>query len=103
MQCLERIGSLKLLEGDLQGSLAAFQESLDIARKLAALDPGNATAQRDVSVVLSKLGNMKLQDGDLAGALAALQESLGIDRKLAAQDPGNAQAQRDNAVFGPIA
>ena len=81
--------------GRLQGALAAYQESLDIARKLAAQDPGNAKAQRDVSVGLSKLGNVKLQDGDLAGALAAYQESLDIDRKLAAQDPGNAQAQRD--------
>ena len=89
---------MKLQAGDRAGALAAYQESLDIRRKLAAQDPGNAQAQRDVSVSLNKLGDMKLQEGDQAGALAAYQESLDIRRKLAAQDPGNAQAQRDVSV-----
>ena len=70
---------------------AAAGQSLDIARKLAAQDPGNAEAQRDVSVSLERLGDVKLQGGEQAGALAAYQESLDIRRKLAAQDPGNAR------------
>ena len=89
---------MKLQAGDLAGALAAYQESLDIARKLAAQDPGNAQAQRDVSVSMDSLGDVKLREGDQAGALAAYQESLDIARKLAAQDPGNAQAQRDLSV-----
>ena len=47
---LNRLGDVKLQAGDQAGALAAYQESLDIARKLAAQDPGNAQAQRDVSV-----------------------------------------------------
>ena len=50
--------------GDQSGALAAYQEGLDIARKLAAEDPGNALAQRDVSVSLNKVGDVKLQAGD---------------------------------------
>ena len=84
-----------LAAGDLRDAAAAAAQSLDIFRKLAAQDQGNAEAQRDLSMSLEKLGDVKLQAGDLAGALAAYQESLDIDRKLAAQDPGNAQAQRD--------
>ena len=76
-----------LAADDLQDAAAAADQSLDIARKLAALDPGNAQAQRDLSVSLEKFGNVKLRGGDLAGALAAYQESLDIDRKLAAQRP----------------
>ncbi len=71
--------------------LAAYQENLDIMRKLAALD------QRNVSVSLVELGDVKLQAGDHAGALVAYQESLDILRKLATQDPSNAEAQRDLA------
>ena len=89
---------MKLQGGDQAGALAAYQESLDIARKLAAQDLGNAQAQRDVAVSLNKIGDVKLQGGDRAGALAAYQESLDIARKLAAQDQGNAQAQRDVSV-----
>jgi tetratricopeptide (TPR) repeat protein len=83
---LNNLGDVKLQEGDLAGALAADQESLDIRRKLAAKDQGNAQAQRDVSVSLTKLGDVKLQEGDQAGALAAYQESVDIRRKLAAQD-----------------
>ena len=43
---------MKLQGGDRAGALAAYQESLDIDRKLAAQDQGNAQAQRDVSVSL---------------------------------------------------
>jgi tetratricopeptide (TPR) repeat protein len=86
------------LAGDLKDAAAAASQGLDIARKLAAQDPGNAQAQRDVTVSLTNLGDVKLQGGDGAGALAAYQESLDIARRLAAQDPGNAQAQRDVSV-----
>ena len=68
------------------------------ARKLAEADPGNAVAQRDLSVSLDRIGDVKLQAGDRAGALAAYEESLAIRRKLAEADPGNARAQRDLSV-----
>ena len=87
-----------LAAGDLKDAAAAATQSLDIARKLAAQDQGNAQAQRDVSVSLERLGAVKLRAGDQAGALAAYQESLDLRRKLAPQDQGNAQARRDVSV-----
>jgi tetratricopeptide (TPR) repeat protein len=95
---LNKVGDMKLHGSDQAGALAAYQESLDIARELAAQDAGNAQAQRDVSVGLNKVGDVKLQGGDRAGALAAYQESLDIFRKLAAQDPGNVLAQADLVI-----
>ena len=47
---LNKLGNVKLQAGDPPGALAVYQESLEVARKLAAEDPGNAVAQRDVSV-----------------------------------------------------
>ena len=58
-----------LAAGDLQDAAAAATQSLDIFRKLAAQDQGNAQAQTDVSVSVEKLGDVKLQGGDHAGAL----------------------------------
>ena len=89
---------MKLQSGDRAGTLTAYQESLDITRKLAARDQGDARAQRDLSVSLQNVGNVNLQSGDRAGALIAYQECLDISRKLAAQDRGNAHAQRDVSV-----
>jgi tetratricopeptide (TPR) repeat protein len=87
-----------LAAGDLQDAAAAASQSLDIARKLAARDPGNAQAQRDLSLILDRLGDVKSQGGDGVAALAAYQESLDISRKLAAQAPDKTQAQRDVSV-----
>ena len=69
---------MRLQAGDRAGALAAYEESLAIRRKLAEADPGNAEAQRDLSVSLDKIGDVKLQAGDRAGALAAYEESLAI-------------------------
>ena len=87
-----------LAAGDLKDASAAAAQSLDIARKLAGQDQGNAEAQRDLATSLQKLGDVKLQAGDQTGALAAYRESLDIVRTLAAQDPSNAEAQRDLAT-----
>jgi hypothetical protein len=46
---------VQLQGGDLAGALAAYQESLDIARKLAAQDPDNAQAQTDLVVSLVRI------------------------------------------------
>ena len=45
---LVRLGALKLRGGDGAGALAAYQESLDIRRRFAALHPGDAQAQADL-------------------------------------------------------
>jgi tetratricopeptide (TPR) repeat protein len=95
---LNKVGDVKLRMGDKDGALAAYQESLAIARELAARDQGDRQAQRDVLVSLFKTGNAKLDAGDRAGALAAYQEAVDVGRKLAAEDQEDPQAQTDLAL-----
>ena len=76
----------------------AAEESLAIARKLVAADPGNTDWQRRVSQGLDMVGDVRLATGDRVGALAAYEESLAIRRKLVAIDPGNTGWQRDLSV-----
>ena len=75
---------MKLQAGDRARALAARQESLDIVRKLAAQDPGNAQAQRDVAVTHGQPRRREAcrRASIRAGALTAYQESLDIARKL---------------------
>jgi FkbM family methyltransferase len=91
---LTRVGDARVLAGDHAGSLTAYEESLGIARTLAAADPGNLLSQRDLSVILTRVGDARLFLDDSARALAAYEESLGIARTLAAPDPGDAVWQR---------
>ncbi len=95
---LDEFAGTYIAAGDLRDAASANNQSLAIARKLAAADPGDAHKQSDVSAGLERLGDVKLQSGDSAGALAVYQESLAITRKLAAADPGDARAQQDVSV-----
>jgi tetratricopeptide (TPR) repeat protein len=94
---LSEFAATYLSAGDLASARAAADESLAIARKLAAADPGNAR-QHDLSVSLHNVGDVRLAAGDRAGAFAAYDEGLAIMRKLAAADPGNQDWQRDLGV-----
>ena len=74
------------------------QASLEIARRLAEADPGNAQAQRDWSASLNNIGEVAMARNQLDAAHDAYTRSLDIARRLAEADPGNAQAQRDWSV-----
>ena len=75
---LERIGDVLVAQGELQAE-QAFRAGMDIARRLAAADAGNAEWQRDVIVSCVKLAEV-----DPLHAYAALAQALGIARALAA-------------------
>ena len=95
---LEKVGDIKATQGDAQGALEAYLQSLVISKALARADPSSALAQRDLSVSLTKVGNIKAAQGDAQGALAVYQLSLSIAEALAKADLSNAQAQRDVSV-----
>jgi len=92
---LNELGDVQVAQGDLTAALASYGDSLAIAERLAASDPGNAGWQRDLSVSYEKLGDVQVAQGDLTAALASYGESLAIAERLAASDPGNAGWQRD--------
>jgi hypothetical protein len=56
----DRIGDVRVAQGDLPQALAAFQAGLAIREKLATADPGNAQWQRDLiasNVKLAETGD----------------------------------------------
>ena len=102
-----RIGSGTPGGADADGPLTAarkvYQQALEIAQKLAAADPSDAQAQRDLSVSYNRLGNVQLQSGEVTEALGSYQQGLKIRQKLAAADPSDAQAQLNLVVsFGQL-
>jgi FkbM family methyltransferase len=96
---LTRVGDARVLAADRAGSLTAYEESLGIARTLAAADPGNLVSQRDLIVIFAKLANGRLAMCDYVGATASSKESLKIARTLGGADPGRAGWQRDLSVI----
>jgi tetratricopeptide (TPR) repeat protein len=88
-------GHFRVAQGDLPGAQQAYEQSLEIDRRLVGSDPGNAGWQRDLSVSFNKVGDVREAQGDLPAALQAYEQSLEIRRRLAGSDPGNAGWQRD--------
>jgi tetratricopeptide (TPR) repeat protein len=72
--------------------------SFDISERLAASDPTDAEAQRDLSISYDKLGDVSLQTGAVQEAVDSYRKALDIRERLAASDPTDAQAQRDLMV-----
>jgi tetratricopeptide (TPR) repeat protein/pimeloyl-ACP methyl ester carboxylesterase len=92
------LGDISQWRGDLKAALKSYSDSLAIAERLAASDPGNAGWQRELSVSYEKVGNVQVAQGDLKAALKSYSDSLAIFERLAASDPGNAGWQRDLSV-----
>jgi serine/threonine protein kinase/tetratricopeptide (TPR) repeat protein len=84
--------------GPLTAARKAYQRAFDIAQKLAAADPTDARASRDLSLSYVRLGDVQRQSGQLTEALRSYEKGLEISQKLAAADPTNAQAPRDLCV-----
>ena len=91
----DRLGNVLVAEGKLAEARQAYEAGLDIAERLARDDPGNAQAQRDLSVSHNKLGDVLVDEGKLAEARQAYEAGLGVRERFARGDPGNARAQRD--------
>jgi eukaryotic-like serine/threonine-protein kinase len=94
----ERIGTVLLSTGDLEGATAAFRQSFEVRRAIAAEHAGNTEIERDVGVALEKLGEVLLADGRPDEAFDELSLSFAIFRDLAADDPRNASARRSLAI-----
>jgi tetratricopeptide (TPR) repeat protein len=93
-----RCGDRHLATGNLPAARHAFQESLDIARELARMQPGSVQARHDLAVSLNRIGDLDRQAGDLPAARKAYQESFDIARELADLQPGSVQARRDLSI-----
>ncbi len=95
---LSPCGDVRAARGDRDGALKAYEDGLDIRKRLAARDPNNAEWQRDLSVSTNKIGDIRAARGDRDGALKAYEDGLDIRKRLAARDPNNVEWQRDLSV-----
>jgi tetratricopeptide (TPR) repeat protein len=84
--------------GDTAAARAAYQQSLEIRQRLAAVDPANTQAQRDLFVSHYKMGMVQTALGNPDAARQAYQQALAIAEPLAQKDPLNKQAQDDVAA-----
>ncbi len=75
---LHQLAGLKTQQGDVEGAITFYQQSLEIEERI-----GNA---QDKATTLHQLADLKAQQGDVEGAIAFYQQSLEMTERI-----GNAQ------------
>jgi tetratricopeptide (TPR) repeat protein len=88
---------VRVAQADRAGALKAYEESLEITRRLA--DSGNAEWARDVYVSLFKIGLLHEAGGQRAEAATHYAEAIEQNAHLVALDPANAQWANDQRIL----
>ncbi|MEM1204983.1 MAG: tetratricopeptide repeat protein, partial [Acidobacteriota bacterium] len=94
---LDNVGDVRRDQGRLDDAANAYDESLDIARRLANDYAPTPEALRDLSVSWNKVGDVRRDQGRLEDAANAFDESLDLARRLA-NDAPTPEALRDLSV-----
>jgi tetratricopeptide (TPR) repeat protein len=79
-------------------AIATLRKGVTTLESIAAADPNNGRARREVGWGYKQLGTTQVAAEDYAGAVESLQKSLAIKESSAAADPQNAQASFDLAT-----
>ena len=86
------------IEGTVAAARKLYSQALKINQELAAAQPNDVRAKRDVSVSFNKLGNTLLQSGQVELAAEHHQNGLDIIQKLAIANPNDFQLLRDLSI-----
>lgn len=79
-------------------SIVHYSDIVKFRQSLAAIDPDDKQAQRELAFAHEDLAQVRLQFGDVAEALESCHISLRIKQKLLEVDPSDVKAQRDLSV-----
>ncbi len=74
----EKLGDVQLKLGDAHAALGNYQESLEIAKRLAEMDSSDTQAQRDLSVSYHKLGWLHESTEEYTMAITQYEHALAI-------------------------
>ncbi len=77
-----KVGDVQVAQGDLAGALKSYRDSLAIADRLAASDPGNAGWQRDLSVSYVSLASIFEKQGHREEAIDEFEKARVITLQL---------------------
>ena len=79
---LNKLGDVEQQSGRLEAARAAYEESLDLCRRLHAALGESPQVLRDLSVSLNKLGDVGQQSGRLEAARGAYAEALELAHRF---------------------
>ncbi|HEX3496439.1 MAG TPA: hypothetical protein VHT02_04565, partial [Methylocella sp.] len=94
-----KVGDVLVAQGDLEGALKSYKDSLAIGDRLTRISPGNVYRLRDLAANFAKLAHVYQLSGYSGTALRALRQGHEILSRVAKLSPDNATWKRDLAWF----
>ena len=88
------ISLLLLRRNDAKGAAEYGRRRVDFCRRIAAAQPGDAAAQKDLAAAYFGLGNNYEMLEQNPAAIAAYNQSIPIYETLARADPGSGEFRR---------
>lgn len=88
-QMLYQIGEVRIKEGDLLGAVKPLEQSLALARRLAALQPDATERLFGLSQSQYWVGFVQWELGNLAAARGPLRAYFDLSRELVRREPAN--------------
>ena len=95
---LGELGDLFVRLSDRSLALKAFDERLQVRRRLAALQPGDAKRLTDLSIAYDRVGQLVRDMGDPNRSRGYFEDALRLDRALYKVNPSRRDWQ-ENLVF----
>jgi tetratricopeptide (TPR) repeat protein len=95
---LSTLSLIELQRGSIPRARSLAEAAFATHERIAAENPKNAQAQRDLAMICDRLGEVATNAGDLAQARARYEQMSGVLERLAAHTPESAEAQRDLEV-----
>src|SRR5207244_10020727 len=93
-----RLGELYVNVGAPEQATTSYKGALDVARKLANLNPGNVQLRRNLLACLERTGYALEVEGKLPEALDFYNEQLDSVQQLLNEDLANKELRRDVAI-----
>ncbi len=94
-QVLYQIGEVRIKAGNLAGAVAPMQQSLALARRLAALAPDDGERLFALGQSEFWYGYVHWEQGELAAAREPFEAYLEISKRLVEKDPANLAWRRE--------
>lgn len=94
----ERVGDVRLAQGQDAEALTDFEAALVIWLRLGRSNPDDVYLRRAPAVSHNKIGEVREAQNQNLAALASFEAALAIRERLAAHDPNNAEWQRDLSI-----
>ena len=81
--------------GDTAGAIASYRKALRLRQQLAAFDPNDAAARKELATSYRNFGLVLWAGGDTAGALELANNALKLRKDLLAQHPDDMETRLD--------